>query len=137
LRLKTEVSGGTTYAKADAGNVVTHSAGTAGAIEFNVTAVNGNNVTVSNSLDFGVADGSILLTTDTDTFDLGVSTTETDTFVGIFTNVQSGYAALLANVTNDTVTRGYGFNVTYWKFEIVVPRINDSTTPGSFVWTFE
>jgi hypothetical protein len=82
------------------------------------------------SLNFGVADGSILLTTNTDTFDLGVNVTETDTFVGIFTNVQSGYAALLANASNATVTRGYGFNVIYWKSEIVVPWINDSTKIG-------
>jgi hypothetical protein len=76
---------------------------------------------VSNSLNFGVADGSFLLTTDADTFNLAAYDTETDTFVGIFTNVQSGYAALVANATNDTFTRGYGSNVTYWKFEVEVP----------------
>jgi len=129
LRLKFASPSDTiTNAKADANHVNTHSAGTAGAIEFAVTAVvdttvNGvvvSAVTVSNSLDF-ISDGEIAnLTTNVGSFNLVTNLVETDTAVGVVNISTGAYLALLAGASDSTVTYVNGFTGSLWKFEIVV-----------------
>jgi hypothetical protein len=104
--------------------VVTHSAGTTGAIQFNASAVLGNDVTVSNSLDFTSGGETANLTANDGTFNLVTNLAETDTAVGVFDPtivLPAPCLALSAGASDNTVTYVNGFTGSLWKIEIVVP----------------